>query len=195
MTRDPVLGGIEPLKNGSYTVGHVAKMLRVSHRTVTKWADSGMIRSYRLPGTRPARRFLAVDVWEFAREHGLAELALLEARTLFSLWVDQSVSEPLASWAAVSGLAYRPFDCAIALGAAIATPPAVAVCVVLGHFGGRSAAEAIAAGLRAAGTPVVYLASDDDPLDMPHALTVRAIHPAAVAGAVHQAIYMEPQGI
>lgn len=63
------------------TSGDVAKILCVASRTVCKWADSGRLRGWRLPGSLD-RRFLADDVLAFARKAGMPESAVLPLRRL-----------------------------------------------------------------------------------------------------------------
>ena len=49
-------------------VSEAAKLLHVHCNTLRKWANTGMIRTYRL-GSRRDRRFSLVDVVEFLNRH------------------------------------------------------------------------------------------------------------------------------
>jgi excisionase family DNA binding protein len=51
-----------------YTTGKVAKLCRVSPRTVAKWIDAGKLKSHRLPLSHD-RRVEHADLITFAREH------------------------------------------------------------------------------------------------------------------------------
>ena len=57
-----------------YTTGAVARMLNVSGRTVQKWCDSGMLKSYRLPGSlinNGDRRITMAALVAFVEESGM----------------------------------------------------------------------------------------------------------------------------
>lgn len=54
----------------SFTTGQVAKLLRVSPRTVGKWMDKGMLTGHRIPGS-DHRRFMRADLAAFVAEHKL----------------------------------------------------------------------------------------------------------------------------
>lgn len=61
-----------------FTTGEVARMLEVNFRTVIRWAERGLLVSYRLPG-RGDYRFRAEDLRHFLREHAMpVPEALLE---------------------------------------------------------------------------------------------------------------------
>lgn len=52
------------------TTGDVARLFTVAPRTVSKWADSGRLKCWRVPGSQD-RRFEAIDVARMLREVGL----------------------------------------------------------------------------------------------------------------------------
>ena len=49
------------------TVGEAAKIMHAHPNTVRRWGDSGIIRSYRLPGRRGDRRFRINDVTRYIK--------------------------------------------------------------------------------------------------------------------------------
>ena len=51
------------------TTGEIARLFRVHPKTMTKWANSGPIRSTRTPGGH--RRFSVSDVTSFVADRGL----------------------------------------------------------------------------------------------------------------------------
>ena len=50
------------------TTGEVANICNVACRTVSKWFDSGLLKGYRIPGSRD-RRIPIVDVVRFMKEY------------------------------------------------------------------------------------------------------------------------------
>jgi two-component system response regulator RpaA len=60
----------EPLQSGVYTTGQASRICRAAPRTVSKWCDSGMLKSYRLPMSRD-RRILRGDLLKFLVAHGM----------------------------------------------------------------------------------------------------------------------------
>jgi excisionase family DNA binding protein len=53
-----------------FTTGDIAKLCRVSPRTVTKWFDSGRLKGYRLPGSQD-RRVPVENLLRFLEENGM----------------------------------------------------------------------------------------------------------------------------
>jgi excisionase family DNA binding protein len=53
-----------------FTTGEVAKICNVASRTVTKWFDGGLIKGYRIPGSRD-RRIPVTELRKFMKEHGI----------------------------------------------------------------------------------------------------------------------------
>ena len=53
-----------------FTTGEVAKICNVASRTVTKWFDNGLIKGYRIPGSRD-RRIPVNELCKFMKEHGM----------------------------------------------------------------------------------------------------------------------------
>lgn len=62
----------------TYTTGQVAKVCRVSTATVLKWCDSGILRCFRIPGSRD-RRIPGEYLAEFLKQHGMPAEWLAEA--------------------------------------------------------------------------------------------------------------------
>jgi two-component system response regulator RpaA len=60
-----------------FTTGQIAKICRVSPRTVSKWFDSGQLVGYRIPGSKD-RRILCDKLVSFFRESGMPLSWLLE---------------------------------------------------------------------------------------------------------------------
>ena len=54
-----------------FTTGQVAKICKVTPRTVSKWFDSGRLRGYRIPGSQD-RRIPREALIHFLGEYGLA---------------------------------------------------------------------------------------------------------------------------
>lgn len=50
--------------------GKAAEMLSVAPRTIQNWIDSGLLKGYRIPGSKH-RRCLREDVLEFAKANGM----------------------------------------------------------------------------------------------------------------------------
>ena len=61
-----------------YTTGEVAKLIRVSSRTVCSWFDKGRIKGYSLSGVR-GRRIPRENLLKFLKEHGMPQAATIEA--------------------------------------------------------------------------------------------------------------------
>lgn len=57
----------------SYTTGDVARLCRVTKRTVITWIDGGKLQGYRIPGSRH-RRVTADALKEFLRRHKMPRL-------------------------------------------------------------------------------------------------------------------------
>ena len=64
------------LEKDVLTTGDVARLCRVTIRTVIKWFETGRLEGYRLPGSRD-RRFTRASVQRFLRENDMP-LSLLE---------------------------------------------------------------------------------------------------------------------
>ena len=56
-------------QDGMIGTGAAASLSGVSVRTVSKWADEGLLKSFRLP--QGHRRFLLRDLAAFLHEHGV----------------------------------------------------------------------------------------------------------------------------
>ena len=59
----------------SLTTGDIAKMAAVSNRTAARWIDDGLIKGYRIPGSRH-RRVRRADAVEFFKAHEIPYQAL-----------------------------------------------------------------------------------------------------------------------
>jgi excisionase family DNA binding protein len=53
-----------------FTAGQVAKICNVAPRTVSKWFDSGLLRGYRIPGSKE-RRIPREQLIKFLKKHGM----------------------------------------------------------------------------------------------------------------------------
>lgn len=56
--------------NTVFTTSQVARICKVSSRTVCVWFDKGLLKGYRLPG-RQDRRFPRENLVQFLTEHGM----------------------------------------------------------------------------------------------------------------------------
>lgn len=56
-----------------FTTGKIAKVCRVSARTVSKWIDSGLLKGWRLPGGVD-RRVARSELVAFLARHGMPAL-------------------------------------------------------------------------------------------------------------------------
>ncbi len=65
-----------------FTTGQVARIANVASRTVSKWFDSGMLKGYRIPGSKD-RRIPEVYLIEFLDANGMPQLADLQR------WADE----------------------------------------------------------------------------------------------------------
>src|SRR3954471_4663395 len=52
------------------TTGEVAKICNVAPRTVSKWFDTGVLKGYRIPGSKD-RRIPVSQLVRFMKEHGI----------------------------------------------------------------------------------------------------------------------------
>lgn len=69
------------MSNESLSAGVVAKICKVTARTVTKWCDNGVLRSYKLPMSHH-RRILAKELVRFFEQERLP-VVLLVGNPLF----------------------------------------------------------------------------------------------------------------
>lgn len=59
-----------PLDKDVLTTGEVAKICNVAPRTVSKWFDTGVLKGYRIPGSKD-RRIPVSQLIRFMKEHGI----------------------------------------------------------------------------------------------------------------------------
>src|SRR4051812_31213585 len=59
-----------PLEKDVLTTGEVAKICNVAPRTVSKWFDTGVLKGYRIPGSKD-RRIPVSQLVRFMKEHGI----------------------------------------------------------------------------------------------------------------------------
>jgi two-component system response regulator RpaA len=52
------------------TTGEVAEICNVASRTVGKWVDGGLLKGYRIPGSRD-RRIPIPELMQFMKEYGI----------------------------------------------------------------------------------------------------------------------------
>jgi excisionase family DNA binding protein len=76
-----------PLDKDVLTTGDVARLCRVTIRTVIKWYEQGRLEGYKLPGSRD-RRFTRDAVERFVRENGMPDVLIEAAVTRRVLVVD-----------------------------------------------------------------------------------------------------------
>ena len=57
------------------TTGQVARACGVASRTAAKWIDSGLLKGFKIPGSRD-RRVAEADLLEFKKVHGIPLHAL-----------------------------------------------------------------------------------------------------------------------
>lgn len=69
--------------NQALSTGKIAKLCGVAPRTASKWIDTGLLKGFRVPGSKD-RRVLRTDLEAFAKEHGmpLLDAPLVEADLL-----------------------------------------------------------------------------------------------------------------
>lgn len=67
---EPVDGAGPPPDNETLTVGEVIHLTRCSRSTVHRWIDTGLLRGYRIPGSKH-RRVLRSEFVAFCREYEL----------------------------------------------------------------------------------------------------------------------------
>jgi excisionase family DNA binding protein len=65
------------MRTSTFTTSEVAKICQVSERTVAKWLDMGLLKGYRLPGSRD-RRVTRDSLVRFFEENGIPLLLLEE---------------------------------------------------------------------------------------------------------------------
>ena len=63
-----------------FTPGEVAKICNVSSPTVIKWIDSGLLKGFKIPGSK-ARRVTRKDLLAFMNEHGMPLEKLISIKT------------------------------------------------------------------------------------------------------------------
>lgn len=174
-----------PAARKVYTTGQVAKICKVSPRTVSKWFDSGELRGCRIPGSKD-RRITPHDLEEFLARGGM-DYALENLRGPAGV-VACRLPEPLASrlGETLPGVSVRLTFCAAELGAECERQAPAAV--VLDAGTGR--AEALetarwAAGLRPTPAVLVLWPEDSPPPEMAGVrLLVQPVTAEQVAGAL-----------
>lgn len=83
------------LKPGAtYTTGEVARICRVTKRTVILWIDSGKLRGYTLPGSNH-RRVAADDLKAFLRTHRIPDFARMVRSRILVVDDDPDLQELL----------------------------------------------------------------------------------------------------
>ncbi|HHT9125223.1 MAG TPA: response regulator [Candidatus Brocadiia bacterium] len=78
------------MNNDVLTSGEVARICNVSSPTVIKWIDSGMLKGFRIPGSK-ARRVARKDLLAFMVEHGMPLENLNDIKTKI-LVIDDNVN-------------------------------------------------------------------------------------------------------
>lgn len=67
---EPIVAPAPSLSQAVYTVSEVAARLKVAERTVRRWARSGQLKSYQVPGTQDYR-MTRKHLVEFLTEHSM----------------------------------------------------------------------------------------------------------------------------
>src|SRR5688572_32820709 len=71
--RATIESGSVPIEKDVLTTGDVARLCRVTIRTVIKWYEQGRLEGYKLPGSRD-RRFTRDAVERFVRDYGIPDV-------------------------------------------------------------------------------------------------------------------------
>ena len=149
-----------------FTTGEVAKICRVSTRTVTKWFDSGCLKGYRIPG-RQERRVFAEDLIRFLKERGIPSRELKDyVRYKVLLVVADSTFDRLLrdSLSKVEGCEFRSASSAFEAG--VLTVGIRPNAIVIDFSLGRREAIQIVSYLRKddaySATLIIGLASEDE---------------------------------
>ena len=69
-----------PIEKEVLTTGEVAKICKVASRTVSKWFDTGVLKGYRIPGSRD-RRIPTSELIRFMKAHSMPIDGLMSGRT------------------------------------------------------------------------------------------------------------------
>jgi excisionase family DNA binding protein len=69
-----------PFEKDVLTTGEVAKICNVAPRTVSKWFDSGVLKGYRIPGSKD-RRIPVNELIRFMKAHGIPLDGIASGRT------------------------------------------------------------------------------------------------------------------
>jgi two-component system, OmpR family, response regulator RpaA len=146
--------------NGVYTVGQVAKLMKVAPRTVTKWIDEGELTGYRINISRD-RRVLKVNLVRFLRKYGLSmegleagyQCAVLAG---FPAAFTDALTPLLADWDV------RTAPTLFSAGATLARSKAGVVALGAGALGGAGVREAGEAAVLLGAAVVVRLGDDND---------------------------------
>jgi excisionase family DNA binding protein len=69
-----------PFEKDVLTTGEVAKICNVAPRTVSKWFDSGVLKGYRIPGSKD-RRIPVNELIRFMKAHGIPLDGITSGRT------------------------------------------------------------------------------------------------------------------
>ncbi len=79
------------MTNGDYTTGELAKMLKVSQRTVLNWCDNGLLKCHKI-GLGNHRRIVAASLEAFLARH--PDFPVPESlRTARPSWIDAGAAE------------------------------------------------------------------------------------------------------
>ena len=148
-----------------FTTGQVAKICKVSPRTVSKWFDSGRLRGYRIPGSQD-RRIPREHLIRFLKEHGmpLGELEDEAMGKLLLVGVDSIMRGGLEGVLPVED--FKVELAASGFEAGIQAESLHPDCVVIDFAMGRNEALMIAQNLRKnndyTDTVLIALLSDED---------------------------------
>lgn len=145
------------------TSGYAAKACKVAPRTVSKWFDQGLLKGYRLPGSRD-RRIPAADLVAFMEAAGMtvpADLRRLVSRGCLAVGLSDGAADALA---AALGAGWRVDRCPDLFAAGALAAGAGAVVADVGGVG-TGALVALAGRPVLAGAVLAAVGCGDDGYD------------------------------
>lgn len=140
--------------NAVMTTGQVAKYCNVAPRTVSKWFDSGLLKGFRIPGSKD-RRIQPKDLLAFLREHGMPLGNLDLTRRILYVGSDPILATALAEaieWDVEIMSALSMFDAGLQYGDCLVKPE-----VLIADVPKSAIERADLNGMAACGTTMVWL--------------------------------------
>lgn len=130
-----------------FTTGQVAKICQVAPRTVSKWFDTGVLKGYRIPGSKD-RRIPREHLLRFMREHGMPVDALLSGTGPQALLIGLTPDAQVALSAQLQRAGIRVHGAQTSFDAGVIAKSLNPRFVVIDAAIGRELAESIVAVLR-----------------------------------------------